>query len=172
MPDKPSWFANLPHILTQLDQRPATAPPWLTRADIQQLLAVGPRRAQQILQSCPHHRLGNLCVTSPAQFREFLLTAAGTTAAQREILRRRELAQRLATYAAEFERQPPVLVAAPATIANTALDSLPPGIELTPGQLTIRFDSHYALLEKLLALACALGREPSLTAPYTAAFPV
>jgi len=166
MPDKPFWFSHLAEILQQLDNRDPTSPPWITRPEVETLLQVGRRRAQQILLACPHHRLGRNLVVSPAAFREFILEANASSPAQAEALRRHRLAQQIQSWHQEFQAKPPLLVSAPASVSRANLDSLPPGILLSPNQLLVQYTKRQDLLEKLLALACALANDDSLDTGY------
>ena len=164
MPSKPNWLLHLTEIIAALDQRPAASLPWIGRAEIESLLGVGRRRAQQILLSCPHSRLGRNLVASPQDFRLFLLNASSSTSAQSERLRRQRLAAQISNWIADYQLRPPLLVSAPASVRKSRLDSLPPGISLDSAKLEIHFNTRQDLLEKLLALSCALASEPDT--PY------
>jgi hypothetical protein len=52
-----------------------------------------------------------------------------------------------------------VLVEAPAAIVDQELATLPQGVELGPGVVSVRFNTSQEALEKLLALAMAIGRD-------------
>jgi hypothetical protein len=51
-------------------------------------------------------------------------------------------------------------VEAPARAVNQKPDGLPPGITVRPGESTVRSSRLTEALEKLLALAIAVGNEP------------
>jgi hypothetical protein len=54
-----------------------------------------------------------------------------------------------------------VLVEAPAGIVNQELDNLPSGIHLEPGRILIEgFQNSQEALQKMLALAMAMGNDP------------
>ena len=159
MPDKPLWFSQLPLILASLAQRDPASPPWITRQDVESLLGVGPRRAQQILLACPHHRLGRNLLVSLDNFRSFLLHAAASSPAQAESLRRQRLASMVQSWRQNLQTNPPILISAPSNIAKTRLDSLPQEVQLTDNLLLITHHNRQDLLEKLLALACALAHD-------------
>ena len=55
--------------------------------------------------------------------------------------------------------RPQLLVEAPVRIVNQELENLPAGIQLEPGQITVTFDQPQQALEKLLALAMAIGND-------------
>jgi len=133
---------------------------------VESLLKVGRRRAQQILLGCPHHRLGRNLLVSQAAFREFLLQSAASTLAQSETIRLQRLARQIDSWHQQFLTRPPLLVEAPASVAHTRLDSLPPGINLSAHSLHIQHQNRQDLLEKLLALVCALAQDDFLNTPY------
>src|SRR3954453_6551354 len=103
VPAKPGWYCNLPHILQELrtDPRPCVA-----RAQLQLLLGVSRRRAQQILARCVVDRIG----TSGLADRDSLIThleriAAGEDTAY-EIQRRRQVASLIVTLRQQRLLQP------------------------------------------------------------------
>ena len=55
--------------------------------------------------------------------------------------------------------QPKVLVEAPTAVLNRELADLPDGVSITPGAISITFSSPNEALERLLALAMAIGNE-------------
>jgi hypothetical protein len=85
--------------------------------------------------------------------------AAGDTG-HYERVRRHKLAATLEQLQRELVERPRVLVEAPATIVNQELEDLPEGIDLAPGRITVRFAGQREALEKLLALAMAIGNDP------------
>jgi len=55
---------------------------------------------------------------------------------------------------------------APARIVNQQFENLPAGLRLEPGRITVEFDHPQQALEKLLALAMAIGNDlAALSAP-------
>jgi hypothetical protein len=52
---------------------------------------------------------------------------------------------------------PKVLVEAPATVLKQRFADLPDGVSVSPGAIAIRFSSPNQALERLLALAMAIG---------------
>ncbi|MDZ4798551.1 MAG: hypothetical protein SGI92_10350, partial [Bryobacteraceae bacterium] len=52
---------------------------------------------------------------------------------------------------------PRLLVEAPPSVVRQKLDNLPPGVRIEPGRITVEFDEPRQALEKLLALAMAIG---------------
>jgi len=86
--------------------------------------------------------------------------AAGETAYY-EGRRRRQLWNELSRAREEWIEQPPVLVevsnARVRHLATRDFDGLPEGVELAPGSITVRFTRPEEALEKLMALALAIG---------------
>jgi hypothetical protein len=62
----------------------------------------------------------------------------------------------------EWVSSPKLLVEAPTAIRHQELTSLPQGVELGPGHLRVSFTHPTECLEKLLALAMAIGNDPEL----------
>ena len=56
-------------------------------------------------------------------------------------------------------KQPQVLVEAPVSVLRQKLDGLPDGVALGPGAIAIQFRTATEALEKLLALAMAIGND-------------
>lgn len=153
MPDKPTWCGHLDEVTRQLRK---LRDPWVDRTTIEELLGVGRRRAQQILAPCVSRQVG----ANGLADRDTLITcrrlAAGETV-HYERERRRRLAARME--ALNRERLEGVMVEAPTSIVNQELAGLPEGVSITPGRLTVTFASATEALEKLLALAMAIGND-------------
>lgn len=73
--------------------------------------------------------------------------------------RRRKLAATLEQLRRAWLERPRVLVEAPAAIVNEELADLPDGIDLAPGCITVHFANPQQALEKMLALAMAIGND-------------
>lgn len=166
MPAKPRWYGKIDQIIAELEALPC---PWVDRGTLQFLFGIGPRRAQQLMADCATERIG----TSSLADRELLIAhlrrlAAGD-AGHYEGQRRRKLAAQVEQWRRERIQHPQVLVEAPAAIVNQGLQDLPEGIRLEPGCITVRFTDAHQALEKLLALAMAIGNDPdrfeALTTP-------
>jgi hypothetical protein len=157
MPDKPTWCGHLDEVVRQLRDLPD---PWVDRGTLQNLLGVGPRRAQQILAPCVARQIGpNGLADREAVIAHLDRLAAGQSVYY-EQQRRRRLAEHMdALYQ---ERRKGVLVAAPAAIVNQQLEDLPEGVSVTPGHISIRFGTATEALHKLLALAMAIRNDELL----------
>ena len=154
MPDKPTWYGRLEEIIRELETLPY---PWVDRATLESLLGVGRRRAQQILKPCVTHQVGSNGLADRSALIARLRALAVREEAYYEQQRRRRLGDTLALLRQAALEQPRVLVEAPVSVMNQALSDLPDGVELGAGYLTIRFVSSQQALEKLLALAMAIG---------------
>lgn len=164
VPDKPIWFNRLDEILARLSapDYPSATSTWCQRHHIEKLLGVGRRRAQQILGACATSRAGRSLLVERETLRAYLSALAAEGEAEYAQMRFQRLQKRFASWNQEYSQKPPVFVEAPARIQLTSLDSLPPGVELGPQDLRIRFENRQDLLQKLLALALALGKDDSL----------
>jgi hypothetical protein len=76
-----------------------------------------------------------------------------------EIARRRKVAALIRELRRERIEQPRLLVEAPTAVVNQEFESLPAGVGLEPGRITVEFDEPRQALEKLLALAMAVGND-------------
>jgi len=73
--------------------------------------------------------------------------------------RRQRLAQVLEGLRQEALAQPKVLVEAPTTVLNQEFANLPEGVSVSPGTISITFSSPDEALQRLLALAMAIGND-------------
>ena len=154
MPDKPTWCGHLSEIARQLRLLPD---PWVDRSILQDLLGVGPRRAQQILAPCVGRQIGANGVADRETLIAHLDRLAKGETAEYEQRRRQKLAARMD--ALHRERQASVLVPAPTAIVNQQMENLPEGVSITPGQISVRFGTTTEALQKLLALAMAIRND-------------
>jgi hypothetical protein len=157
MPDKPTWCGHLDQIGRRLRDLPDR---WVDRSTVQELLRVGPRRAQQILAPCVQRQIGVNGLADRELLISHLHRLATGEAAHYEHQRRRRLAERIGVL--QRERSAAVMVEAPVAVINQQLDALPDGVSVTPGRITVSFGSTQDALEKLLALAMAVGNDPLL----------
>jgi hypothetical protein len=73
--------------------------------------------------------------------------------------RRQKLAQALDGLRQAALAQPKVLVEAPTTVLNQQFAGLPDGVSVSPGAISITFSSPNEALQRLLALAMAIGND-------------
>lgn len=156
MPDKPTWYSRLDDAIAQLN---TLAWPWVDRETLQSLLKVGRRRAQQILQPCVTRQIGASGVADRAELVAHLRRLASGDEAHYERRRRQRLAQTMAALHQAALVQPKVLVEAPIAVLSQHFANLPEGVTVSPGNISISFGSPREALERLLALAMAIGND-------------
>ena len=148
------WLGHLDQILAELASLPH---PWIDRTIVERLLQVGRRRAQQILAPCVSWQIGSSGLADRELFLAHLQKLAAGEVAHYERARRQRLALTLDSLRSAWQAR--VTVQAPTAIVHQDLADLPPGISLAPGQITIQFETTQEALEKLLALAMAIGND-------------
>ena len=158
MPAKPVWFAHLDIIIKDLESLPR---PFVDRATVELLLGVGRRRAQQVMAPCVSDHVGaNGLVDRDILIKHLRQLAAGDVV-HYERVRRRKVAELLDGLRRDRLEHPQVLVEAPVRVMNQEIDTLPPGVQIHPGRITVDFNEPRQALEKLLALAMAIGNDYS-----------
>jgi len=143
MPETPSWSARLDEIASTL-----AALPFVDAASLEKLLKVSRRRAQQIIAPCKdpagyYHR--DVVV-------ERLRSLVSKTAFEREVARRRKLADRLTP------KEKPLWVAAPTATAEQGFPV--PGVSIASRRIVVEFSDPTEALQKLLGLAMAIRNQP------------
>jgi hypothetical protein len=156
MPVKPAWFSKLDQIIAELEALPC---PWVDRGVIEFLLGIGPRRAQQIMAVCITERVGTSNLADRDLLIEHLRKLAHGDSGYYERRRRRKLGMAIEELRRAWLERPKALVEAPISIVNQRFEDLPQGIDLEPGRIVIRFDNSQQALQKLLALAMAIGKD-------------
>ena len=156
MPDKPTWYGHLDDAIAELS---GLTWPWVDRETLQALLKVGRRRAQQILQPCVTRQIGSSGVAAREDLIAHLQRLASGDVAHYERRRRQRLAQAIEGFRQSTLAQPKVLVEAPVAITGQQFATLPEGVTVSPGSISIAFDSPTEALERLLALAMAIGND-------------
>jgi hypothetical protein len=156
MPAAPRWISHINEISRSLRELPH---PFADRATVERLLGVGRRRAQQILAPCVSRHIGaNGLADRDALLRHLQALAAGD-AEDFERDRRQRVAGAIEELRRERVATPQVLVEAPASVLSQQLINLPAGVGLAPGRITVEFARPREALEKLLALAMAIGND-------------
>jgi hypothetical protein len=156
MPAKPRWIIRIPDVIRQLEALPR---PFVDRATLELLLQVGRRRAQQILAPCVTDRVGTNGLADRDAVVARLRRLAEAPEAEWEIRRRQKVAGVIAGLQRERRERPQLLVEAPTQVVNQELTSLPAGVRLQPGRITVDFQEPHEALEKLLALAMAVRND-------------
>jgi hypothetical protein len=157
MPAKPRWYSELDRILAELRALPR---PWIDRVTVESLLQVGPRRAQQIMAPCVTNTIGASGLADRDRLIEYLAELAQGDGAFYEQRRRRKVGDAIEKLHRQAVERPRLLVEAPHTVVNQAIERLPDGIRLEPGRITVEFITPAQALEKLLALAMAVANDP------------
>ena len=156
MPARPVWYPHLDPIIQALQSLPR---PFVDRATVEALLGVGRRRAQQIMAPCITDHVGANALVDRDVLIRHLRGLARSEAASYEKVRRRKVADLIDSLRRDRLERPQVLVEAPTRVVNQQLDSLPAGVQMQPGRITVQFDEPRQALEKLLALAMAIGND-------------
>jgi hypothetical protein len=156
VPDKPTWYGRLDEIIAELN---SLRWPWVDRETLQSLLKVGRRRAQQILQPCVGRQIGANGVADREELIAHLTRLAVGDEAHYERRRRQRLAQVMEGLREAALAQPKVLVEAPITVLNQQFANLPGGVSVSQGSITINFTTPNEALQRLLALAMAIGND-------------
>jgi len=156
MPAKPVWYSRINNIIRELESLPR---PFVDRVTVEFLLGVGRRRAQQIMAPSITDRVGTSGLADRALLIERLRRLAQGDDGYYEVERRRKVARALERLRQERIEKPQLLVEAPLTVVNQALDYLPPGVRLEPGRVTVEFTEPREALEKFLALAMAISND-------------
>jgi hypothetical protein len=112
------------------------------------------------MAECATERIGTSSLADRDLLVAHLRRLAAGNAGHYECRRRRKLAAAIEELRRTRLKQPQVLVEAPAAIVDQELEHLPEGIRLEPGCITVRFAEPQQALERLLALAMAIGNDP------------
>lgn len=152
MPAKPRWFSRINAIIGELEALPR---PFVDSATVEFLLGVGRRRAQQILTPCITGHVGSNGLAD----RDALIARLRGLAAGDEVHYERRRRRKVAEILGEFQTRPRVLVEAPVQVSSQEFENLPEGVHLSPGRITVSFEKPQQALEKLLALAMAIGND-------------
>lgn len=156
MPGKPVWYSKINEVVRELEALPR---PFVDRATVEFLLGVGRRRAQQILAPCIVDHVGTNGLANREAFIAHLRRLAEGDDGYYERRRRRQVGAFLAEWQRERLERPQLLVEAPVEVLTQQLENLPDGVRLEPGRITVTFDQAQEALEKLLALAMAIGND-------------
>ena len=156
MPPKPAWLNKINNIIIDLESLPR---PFVDRPTVEFLLAVGPRRAQQIMAPCVSDHIGSSGLADRHALISHLRHLASGEDGVYELQRRRKVATLLAQLHQQRLEQPRLLVEAPLQVLSQEFANLPAGVRLEPGSITVEFEQPQQALEKLLALAMAISND-------------
>jgi hypothetical protein len=156
VPAKPAWYSRINDIIRDLEALPR---PFIDRATVEFLFGVGRRRAQQILAPSITDRVGANGLADRDALIAHLRRLAEGADGYYERRRRRKLAGILNQLRSQRIERPQLLVEAPVQLVNQDFENLPPGVRLEAGRITVEFEQPREALEKLLALAMAIGND-------------
>jgi hypothetical protein len=156
MPAKPVWYSRINDVIRDLEALPR---PFVDRATVEFLLGIGRRRAQQIMAPCITARVGANGLADRAVLAAHLRRLAQEGDGYYERQRRRKVALVLSQLQKDRLERPQLLVEAPVQVVSQELESLPQGVRLEPGRITVTFDGAQQALERLLALAMAISND-------------
>lgn len=159
MPPIPSYFHRLEQALPAFEQLPCD---WVDRRTVEELLDISKPVAWRLLRQCgAQEGPGNTLICPKARFLAALRELAASPPCRQQVQRRQRLEEYLAGIA-RVGRSLQVTVApaqrAPALISSR-LSSLPEGVHLSPGRLTIAFTSTQDFLEKVGSVVFALQND-------------
>jgi hypothetical protein len=153
LPAQPAWFHRLDEILAELRDLKVSH---LDRRAVEKLFGVRERRARQLMAGLPGLQAGNAFAAERlALLARFENTIAGERF-QWENARRARLADELAFTRRQLAGR---RVRIPASSLPWRLPDVPAGIELTPGELRITFQSAEDLAARLFALSQAMAND-------------
>lgn len=156
MPAKPTWYGKIDRVIRELQTLPRS---FVDRSTVEFLLGVGRRRAQQIMAPCITDRVGSNGLADRDRLIAHLRSLAEGEDGYYEVQRRRKVAEVLDRLRIERLEQPRLLVEAPVRVVSQEFENLPPGVRLEAGRITVEFQHPREALEKLLALAMAIGND-------------
>jgi hypothetical protein len=134
--------------------------PWIDRPTLEAVLGIGRRRAQQILAPLVRRRIGKSGLAPRTELIAHLRRLAAGDAAYYEKQRRERFTRLFERMRRDAIKRPRVLIEVPTAVLRQQLDELPEGVLLGPGEIRLRFRDNREALEKLLALAMAIGNDP------------
>ena len=156
MPDKPSYLHRVTEILAEA--RTPKPIPFLRRCDIEALFGLKRRQAINLMHAIGAVRVSNEIAVPQSDLVSWLENMASDPARTREIRRRDRVIGRIVELKAETAARA-VKIVLPDSPPPA---EFPPGVSLQPGTLTISFDTHQQLLERLFLLARTFATKPQI----------
>ena len=151
MPAKPRWLLAIPDAISQLEKLDRQL---LTRRDIERLFGVGKVRAAALMKTFGAELVGNQRTLPRTKLLQQLKKHRGRAAFRGEEERRARLVAEL-----QQARLTGVRFKVPAATMSAQLANLPEGVSVARGRIEVRFDGAENALERLFALAQALGND-------------
>ena len=155
MPRKCDWIHRLPEIRAAIE---SLSVPVVDRQIFETTFHVGRRRAIQLMHRFGGYQSGRTFLIERTSLLRSLETLFSSDAVSQERRRKERLSAELEK-CRQFARASRVSVPVAPDIYSTRLASLPSGVLLDPGRLTVAFSSPEELLERLFAVAQALAND-------------
>jgi hypothetical protein len=159
MPARPAYFHRITEALEVLRKLESD---WIDRRTLEETLGVSKTVAWRIMRRCgATGGPGGALVRRRLELVEALEALERSPGCDREIRRRGRLEERLSGLLAAA-RSKHVRIAPESRsleLVSTRLGKLPPGVELTPGRLTVDFFGTEDFLEKVGAIVFALQND-------------
>jgi AraC-like DNA-binding protein len=156
MPRQCEWIQRISEIQEVLAASPDTL---LDRAAIEQVFHVSRRHASRLLQQFGPSTVGGAMVIGSRELLGKLKQVRKNEAVTFELERRQRLEQKLSEARREIRARRVVIAPAATLEAPPTLRELPGEIQLSPGELRVRFTSPTELLQRLLLLAEAISED-------------
>ncbi len=147
------WLLRLPSLLGELQQ---LSVPVVDRSLIESLFQVGRRRAIQLMHRFGGYQSGRAFLLDRNALLRSLEALESGDEVSTEVRRKERLSAELDRLRG-FTRAARISVPAAPGVYDTRLSSLPLGVYLEPGKLTVEYGSPEQLLERLFALSQAPG---------------
>jgi len=155
MPREASWLERVPAIIEQLE---AASLPVLDRAAVEQLFGLGRRQAIRLMGSCGGYVSGRTGLVDRTRMLEFLRQMEADGAVEFAVVRKARIMEVLRQARRESQSRG-IRIPVEPQIFEQQLESLPAGVSLEPGKLTVDFREPVELLEKLFALTQAMAND-------------
>lgn len=152
MPAQPAWFHKLDSIKDQLR---GMAVSHLDRQAVQKLIGVRERRARQLMAGLEGIQVGNAFAVSRLALLARLEETGAGDRFQWEVNRRARVVEDLDRTRRQLAARRVVIPAAP-DVREREVSGLGPSIDLSRGELRVRFDGAEDLAAKLFELSQAM----------------
>lgn len=153
MPAQPQWFARLPRIIEELS---ALSAPVVDRATVERLFHLRRRQAIYLMRAFGGYQLGKTAVLD----RPLLIARLRAIGEGERFTFERRRRERLTEHLERARKQRrAAAVVIPVQSPPPAGPTLPPGVRLEAGRLSIEFNSAQDLLAKLYGIAQAAAED-------------
>jgi len=155
MPAKATWLLRVPEILAAVAD---SSVPFFDRAAVEQLFQLRRRQAVNLMRKFGGYQVGKAFLIPRQELvRQLELIALGAEFQWED--RRKQRVEELLEDARRAAKARQVEIAVPASARGGRLDGLPSTVHLSPGQLSVHFQSPEDLLRQLFELSKAIGSD-------------